>query len=96
MSVDSELMREAMGEALVDALPRAMPAAAKALARDPEFWESVNVGLQEHVSNKAGSWLMKGIWMFVSKVLLFLVLGSVVYAIGGWSLVAKLFASGGK
>jgi hypothetical protein len=93
---DSEMMREAMGEALVQSLPKALPLTAKELVRDPEFWAAANEGLQEHVSNKAGSWLMKGIWKFVSKALVFVVLGSVVYAVGGWSLVAKLFAGGGK
>jgi hypothetical protein len=97
---DSEMMRDAMGEALVRALPEALPKAfpptAKELVRDPEFWAAANEGIQKHVSNKAGGWLMKSVWAMVSRIGLFLVLGSVVYAIGGWGLVAKLFGGTGK
>ena len=89
---DSEMMRFAMSEAVMDALPRAL----KDAARDPEMWAAANEGMQEHVSTKAGSWLMKIIWLGISRVLLFLVLGSVVYAVGGWSLVAKVFSGGAK
>jgi hypothetical protein len=93
---DSEMMREAMGEALVQALPKALPLTAKELVRDPEFWAAASQGMQEHASQRAGSWLMKTVWVFVSRGLVFLVAGSIVYAWGGWSLVAKLFAGGGK
>ena len=89
---ESEMMRYAMSEAVSEALPRAL----KAAARDPEMWAAANEGMQEHVSTKAGSWLMKIIWLGISRVLLFLVLGSVVYAVGGWSLVAKVFSGGAK
>jgi hypothetical protein len=89
---DSEMMREAMGEAVV----KYQPLALKASARDPEFWAAANEGLNEYVSTKAGNWLMKMIWFAIARVLLFLVLGSVVYAVGGWSLVAKIFAGGVK
>jgi hypothetical protein len=89
---DSEMMRFAVSEAVVQSLPKAL----KEAARDPEMWAAANDGMQEHISNKAGSWLMKIIWLGISRVLLFLVLGSLVYAIGGWALVAKFFAGGGK
>jgi hypothetical protein len=89
---DSEMMRFAVSEAVVESLPRAL----KEAARDPEMWAAANEGIQEHVSTKAGSWLMKIIWLAISRVLLFIVLGSVVYAVGGWSLVAKIFAGGVK
>ena len=93
---DSEMMREAMGEALVQALPKALPATAKELVRDPAFWAAANEGIQEHVSNKAGGWIMKSVWGLLSRIGLFLVLGSFVYAIGGWALVAKLFSGASK
>ena len=97
---DSEMMRFAVGEALVEALPRALkeslPNALKDTARDPEMWAAANEGMQEHVSNKAGGWLMKMVWMAISRGLLFLVLGSIMYAAGGWSLVAKVFFGGTK
>lgn len=89
---DSEMMRFAVSEAVVQSLPKAL----KEAARDPEMWAAANDGMQEHISNKAGSWLMKIVWLGISRVLLFLVLGSLVYAIGGWALVAKFFAGGGK
>ena len=94
--LDSEMMREAMGEALVRSLPEALPKAAIGLVRDPAFWDAANEGMQAHVSNKAGGWLMKMIWLSVSKVFLFLVLGSLMYALGGWALVAKFFSGGVK
>jgi hypothetical protein len=94
--IDSEMMRDAMGEALVQALPKALPTTAKQLVSDPEFWAAASQGMQEHASQRAGNWLMKTVWVFVSRGLLFLVLGSIVYAWGGWSLVAKMFSGGLK
>lgn len=89
---DSEMMREAMSEAVVKSLPKAL----KDAARDPEMWSAGNDGLQEYVSQRAGSWVMKVVWMAVSRVLVFLVLGSIVYALGGWPLLAKMLSGGSK
>ena len=84
MSIDSEMMRDAMSEA--------MPIAIKTAVRDPQTWAAMHDGLNEYVSEKAGNWLMRSIISFLSRVLLFIVLGSIVYAIGGWSAVVGLFS----
>jgi hypothetical protein len=89
--IDSQMMRDALAEALVESLPKALPRTAKELVRDPEFWSAANAGLQEHVSNKAGGLIMHVVWSAVSKVILFVILGSVVYGLGGWGMVAKIF-----
>lgn len=93
---DSEMMRYAVAEAVQEALPKAMPIGLKASLKDPEVWAAASEGMQQHVSNKAGGWIMKTVLMFFSRLMLFLVLGSIVYALGGWPLLAKIFAGGSK
>lgn len=93
---DSQMMRFAVAEAVEEALPKAMPNGLKASLRDPEVWAAASEGMQQHVSNKAGGWIMKTVLMFFSRVMLFLVLGSIVYALGGWPLLAKLFSTWSK
>jgi hypothetical protein len=89
--IDSQMMRDALAEALVESLPKALPQTAKELVRDPEFWSAASKGIQEHASNKAGGMIMSFVWSAASKMILFVILGSIVYAIGGWAMVAKIF-----
>lgn len=84
-------MREAMGAALVQRLPEALPKTLKEVVSDPDFWASAKSGIREHVKREAGGWITRVVWQSISRVMLFLVLGSIVYAIGGWSAVVGLF-----
>ena len=95
-ATDSELMREAVRGAVNTALVEGFPPAIKAAARDPETWAAMQSGWTDHLSAKAGNWLMKLVWHAVGRVMLFLVLGSLVYALGGWTAVAAFFNSQNK
>ena len=90
---DSELMREAVRGAVQDSLTSAVPMAIRAAARDPETWAAMQSGWADHLSNRAGNWMMKMVWHAVGRLMMFVVLGSLVYAMGGWTAVAALFGS---
>lgn len=75
-----------------EALVQAFPSALKQAVADPELWASAKNGIQSHISERAGGWLMRIVWIAVSRVLLFVTLGSLIYAIGGWSAVAAFFS----
>lgn len=56
-----------------------------------KFWMSGIRALQEHAAEHTGRWLLGGVWAVVQKLMLFMLLGGVVYAIGGWSALAKVW-----
>lgn len=47
--------------------------------------------LQRQATQHAGRFVLGGLWELFRKLGLFLVLGGIVYAIGGWSALAGLF-----
>ena len=62
------------------------------------FWSAGLSVLQDQASTHAGRFVLGGLWGLVRKVSMFLILGGIVYAIGGWAALLKLwhviFASG--
>lgn len=62
------------------------------------FWAAGLSVLQDQASTHAGRFVLGGLWGLVRKVSMFLMLGGIVYAIGGWAALLKLwhviFASG--
>lgn len=62
------------------------------------FWSAGLSVLQDQASTHAGRFVLGGLWGLVRKVSMFLMLGGIVYAIGGWAALLKLwhviFASG--
>jgi hypothetical protein len=65
----------------------------EALTKDTaqKFWSAGFEMLQEQASVHAGRFVVGGLWGLIRKASMFLVLGGVVYAIGGWAGLAKLW-----
>lgn len=63
------------------------------------FWNAGLKVLQKQATNHAGRFVIGGLWGLMRRASMFLVLGGVVYAIGGWSALAGLaktiFSQGG-
>lgn len=63
------------------------------------FWSAGFTVLQDQAAEHAGRFVIGGLWGLARKVSMFLILGGVVYAIGGWAglaaLFKALFSSGG-
>lgn len=55
------------------------------------FWSAGFSMLQEQASVHAGRFVIGGLWGFIRKISMFVVLGGVVYAIGGWAALLKLW-----
>lgn len=64
------------------------------------FWAAGFRVLQTQASQHTGRFVLGGLWSLMSRVGMFLVLGGVVYAFGGWSALASfgkaLFTAGGQ
>lgn len=55
-----------------------------------QFWLAGFDALQHHAAEHAGRFVLGGLWGLVRKLSLFLALGGVIYAVGGWSALAAL------
>ena len=55
------------------------------------FWLAGLSVLQKQASENAGRFVLDGIWGLMRKASLFMMLGGLVYALGGWSALAALF-----
>lgn len=64
------------------------------------FWAAGLTVLQRQATDHAGRFVLGGLWGLARKAGLFLMLGGIVYALGGWSALAALakaiFSSGGN
>jgi len=80
-------------ERLKVAMKEAMKEGIREVFADTAMWEAFELGLQSRVSKKAGNLVMRGFWAITLKLGLFLLAGSIVYAVGGWPLLAKLWAA---
>lgn len=76
-----DLMREAVREGLREALSD------EAVER---FWTSGLSMLQRQAAQQTGRFVLGGLAGIMRKAGMFLVLGGVVYAIGGWTALATL------
>ena len=56
-----------------------------------QFWAAGFRALQEEAQANTGRFVIGGLVGLVKKAAMFLVLGGMVYAIGGWSALAKLW-----
>lgn len=54
------------------------------------FWLAGLNALQHHAAEHAGRFVLGGLWGLVRKIGMFLALGGVIYALGGWSALAAL------
>jgi hypothetical protein len=56
-----------------------------------QFWAGGLNMLQKQATQHAGRFVLSGLWGLASKASLFLMLGGMVYALGGWTALASLF-----
>lgn len=56
-----------------------------------QFWAGGLGMLQKQATEHAGRFVLGGLWGLARKASLFLALGGIVYALGGWSALAALF-----
>lgn len=56
-----------------------------------QFWAGGLGMLQKQATEHAGRFVLGGLWGLARKASLFLALGGLVYALGGWSALAALF-----
>lgn len=57
------------------------------------FWGVAFETLQEQATNKAGQVVLGGLGAAVKRLAMFVALGLIVYTLGGWAAVAKLWHS---
>lgn len=56
-----------------------------------QFWAGGLHMLQKQATQHAGRFVLGGLWGLARKASLFLLLGGMVYALGGWTALAALF-----
>lgn len=90
-----EVMRDAVREGLRDLLTDE-ETTAKLYA---SFWAGGLAMLQQQAAQHAGRFVLGGLFGLLRKVSMFIVIGSAVYAFGGWTALAAfvkgLFSQGG-
>lgn len=77
-----DVMREAVREGMRDLVTE------DAIER---FWSGGLSMLQKQATQHAGRFVLGGLWGLFRKASVFIVLGGVVYALGGWNALAALF-----
>lgn len=55
------------------------------------FWAAGFKVLQEQAAKHTGRFVLGGLWGLARKVMVFMLLGWIVYMIGGWALLAKFW-----
>ena len=63
----------------------------QAALAQPETWAAAATGFRKAARLEAGEAVMSGLAVLLRKALLFIVLGALVYWVGGWSALAGLF-----
>lgn len=56
-----------------------------------KFWSAGFEVMQEQAAEHTGRFVIGGVWGIFRKSAIFLLLGGVVYAVGGWSALAGFF-----
>ena len=63
------------------------------------FWAAGFKVLQKQAADHTGRFVLGGLWGLVRRISVFLALGGVIYALGGWSALATfgkaIFSTGG-
>ena len=57
------------------------------------FWGAGLDLLQKHATQRAGQIVIGGLGGFFKNIMLFLMLGSLMYTVGGWTLLAAFYKS---
>ena len=61
-----------------------------------KFWAAGLSALQKRANEHAGRFVLGGLWGLTRKLLVFFMLGGIVYALGGWQALAGLWKVLGK
>lgn len=83
---DKALNREDVRDAIAEGVLLAI--------KNEEFWPTLFAGMQRHAQAEAGGWLFGSLKAALSKAALFLMLGLLVYLVGGWTGLVAFFKSG--
>ena len=85
---------ETRGEALhPDTVREAVADGIRLAVSDPKLWRDALAAMQQHAQTEAGGWLLGWLKALASKLLLFVIVGLAVYAMGGWSAMLAFFKS---
>ena len=74
-----------------DDIARALQQAIMAAAQSPETWSAALTGAKAATSNHAGRVVLGALGALASRALLVLVIGMLVYSVGGWTALAKVW-----
>jgi len=55
------------------------------------FWSAGLALLEKQAAQRAGQIVIGGLWGLMQRIMLFLMLGGLVYSVGGWSALYTLF-----
>lgn len=95
MSTTEHKAPSASTDELAAAVRQAVAEGIKAAVRDPdtvaEFWGSGLKQLQAGAARQTGAFVLGGLRGVGLRLFQFLILGSIVYSLGGWAAVAKLW-----
>lgn len=93
LSKNSEHLLETFREMLHHEMPNAVSAGIRTAVSDPALWADLRKAFVAQAHQEAGGWLIGGLKMFFGKILLFVVVGMIVYMWGGWSALVGFFKS---
>jgi len=88
-------LREAVGQMPnAEQIGQAVAMHLRTMLRDPDTWADASEGMSEAAQRQAGRWLIGGVRKGLSKLAWVVVIGLVVYQLGGWTALLALLKSG--
>lgn len=60
-------------------------------ACNPDTWAAAVSGIRASTEHHAGRWLVGAMWSVLRKALVVIVIGMLVYSVGGWSALSALW-----
>jgi hypothetical protein len=79
------LMRQHMAQAVRDGIMDSLTEEAAEI-----FWRSGINMLQKNAAEQTGRWVAGGLWSVARKAGVFLLLGGLLYSVGGWAALSAL------
>ncbi len=88
-------LREAVGQIpTAEQIGQAVAMHMRTMLRDPDTWADASEGMSEAAQRQAGRWLIGGVRKGFSKLAWVVVIGLVVYQLGGWTALFGFIKSG--
>ena len=88
-------LREAVGQIpTAEQIGQSVAMHMRTMLRDPDTWADASEGMTEAAQRQAGRWLIGGVRKGISKLAWVVVIGLVVYQLGGWTALLALLKSG--